>query len=132
MTLEPLLNQPSPIPAHAIAAMLAIVVGAIQFALPKGTSFHKYLGYTWVSLMAIISISSFWIHEIRLIGAFSPIHLLSIFTLISIVAGVQTARLGNIKRHQLIMKSLYFWALIVTGAFTFLPNRVMFSVITGG
>jgi uncharacterized membrane protein len=30
--------------------------------------------------MAMVAISSFWIHQIRLLGPWSPIHLLSVFT----------------------------------------------------
>jgi uncharacterized membrane protein len=32
--------------------------------------------------MAVVAASSFWIHQMRLVGPFSPIHLLSIFTLV--------------------------------------------------
>ena len=38
--------------------------------------------------MAAVAISSFWIHEIRLVGPFSPIHLLSIFTPVMLVLAV--------------------------------------------
>ena len=34
--MEPLFNETQPIPFHAMAAMLAIVIGAIQFSMKKG------------------------------------------------------------------------------------------------
>ena len=39
-------------------------------------------------LMAAVAVSSFWIHQIRLIGPWSPIHLLSIFTLVMLPLAV--------------------------------------------
>ena len=41
------------------------------------------------------------------------------------------ARVGNIKAHQLNMQLLYGLALILTGLFTLLPNRVMGQIFFG-
>ena len=82
MSLAPLLDAAPAIPLHAFAAMAAFALGLVQFAAPKGTLPHRTVGWIWVGLMAIVAASSFWIHEIRLLGPWSPIHLLSIFTLI--------------------------------------------------
>ena len=76
MSLAPLLEAPGTIPLHAFAAMAAFALGIVQFAAPKGTLPHRTLGWIWVLLMLRSRISSFWIHEIRLVGPFSPIHLL--------------------------------------------------------
>ena len=38
---------------------------------------------------------------------------------------VQAARRGDIRRHKRAMTSLFWLALVLTGAFTFLPGRVM-------
>ena len=67
---------------HAFAALGAFVLGAVQLARVKGTTQHRALGYTWAALMLIVAVSSFWVHEIRSWGPWSPIHLLSIFTLV--------------------------------------------------
>jgi len=82
MDFAPLFNALPPIPLHAIAAMSAFVLGVVQLAAPKGTLPHRTLGWIWVGLMAFVTLSSFWIHQIRLVGPWSPIHLLSIFTLV--------------------------------------------------
>ncbi len=81
MSLAPLLDAPAVIQLHAFAAMGAFVLGLVQFAAPKGTIPHRAVGWTWVGLMLAVSISAFFIHEIRLWGPWSPIHLLAIFTL---------------------------------------------------
>lgn len=129
--MDILLSQSQPIPLHAIAAMVAIILGGIQLSMKKGGKTHKLLGRIWVGLMLIVSVSSFFIHEIKLWGLFSPIHLLSIWTIFSVGLAIYFVRVGNIKRHKQVMVSLYVFALIVTGFFTLLPGRVMNQVIFG-
>ena len=121
----------APIPSHAYAAFLAVLLGGLQLTRPKGTTAHKYLGYTWVILMLWVSISSFWIQTLKVIGPFSPIHFLSIFTIWSVFDAIKSAKNGNIRRHERTMKLLYLLALIVTGLFTLLPGRIMNSVLFG-
>ena len=129
--MDILISQSQPIPLHAIAAMVAIILGGIQLSMKKGGRTHKLLGRIWVGLMLIVSFSSFFIHEIKLWGLFSPIHLLSIWTIFSVGLAIYFVRVGNIKRHKQVMVSLYVFALIVTGFFTLLPGRVMNQVIFG-
>ena len=130
--MELLFLEAKPIPSHAITALVAVIIGAIQLISAKGTRQHQVLGYLWVSMMMYVSISSFFISEIQLWGAFSPIHLLSAWTVITLGIGIYFARSGNIKAHQLNMQLLYGLALILTGLFTLLPNRVMGQMLFGG
>ena len=81
--------------------------------------------------MLWVSISSFWIQTIKIMGPFSPIHFLSIFTIWSVFEAVRSAKTGNIRRHRTMMKLLYMLALIVTGLFTLLPGRTMNDVLFG-
>ena len=129
MTL--LFDQTHPIPLHAIMAMIAIILGGIQLSMKKGGAIHKLLGRIWVGLMLIVAITSFFIHEIRLWGAYSPIHLLSLWTIFILGVGIYYARVGNIKRHKQVMITLYFFALILTGFFTLMPGRVMHQILIG-
>ena len=111
--------------------MVAIILGGIQLYMKKGGMFHKLLGRLWIGLMLIVSISSFFIHEIKLWGLYSPIHLLSIWTIFSLGLAIYFVRIGNIKRHKQVMIALYVFALILTGFFTLLPGRVMHQVLVG-
>ena len=129
MTL--LFNETHPIPVHAIMAMIAIILGAIQLSMKKGGTIHKLLGRMWVGLMLIVAISSFFIHEIKLWGDYSPIHLLSLWTIFILGVGVYYARVGNIKRHKQVMIATYFFALILTGFFTLYPGRIMHQILIG-
>lgn len=129
--MDLLLSQKFPIPIHAIIAIAAIIIGGLQLSLKKGTSLHKFMGRVWVGLMLIVSFTSFFIHELNIWGKYSPIHLLSIWTIIAVVLGVYFARIGNIKRHKIFMVWTYWLALVLTGLFTFYPGRVMNIMLFG-
>ena len=129
MTL--LFNEAHPIPLHAIIAMIAIILGGIQLSMKKGGAIHKLLGRIWVSIMMFVAISSFFIHEIKLWGAYSPIHLLSLLTIFTLGVGIYYVRVRNIKRHKQTMITLYFFALIVAGFFTLYPGRIMHQILIG-
>jgi uncharacterized membrane protein len=96
VTLTPLLTADPVIQVHAFAAMSAFGLGVIQLAAAKGTPPHRTIGWIWVALMTVIAVSSFWIHTIRLVGPFSPIHLLSIFTLVMLPIAVMHAHRGSV------------------------------------
>jgi uncharacterized membrane protein len=132
MSLAPLLQAEPVIQIHAFAAIGAFALGLIQFAAPKGTLPHRTIGWIWVALMAVIALSSFFIHEIKLVGPFSPIHLLSIFTLVMLPLAVLHARRHNVKRHRGAMIGIFIGALVIAGAFTFVPGRIMHAVAFGG
>jgi len=131
MSLAPLLNAPPIIQLHAFAAMGALVLGIIQLAAPKGTLPHRTLGWTWVALMVTVAVSSFWINEIRLVGPWSPIHLLSILSLVMIPLGLWYAHRHRVRGHQITMISIFTGGLVIAGLFTFVPGRVMHAVAFG-
>jgi len=131
MTLAPLLDAAPVVQVHAFVAMAAFVLGVVQLAAPKGTIPHRTIGWIWVLLMATIAASSFWIHEIRLMGPFSPIHLLSVFTLVMLPLAVMHARRHRVGRHRNAMTGIFIGALVVAGLFTLLPGRIMHAVALG-
>ncbi len=132
MNLAPLAQAPVAIQLHAYAAMAAFALGVVQLAGVKGTTRHRALGYTWVALMLVVAISAFWIHELRLWGPWSPIHLLAIFTLTMLPLGVYRARSHNVQAHKFTMLGIFLGALLIAGLFTFVPGRIMYKVVFGG
>ncbi|MEL7462756.1 MAG: DUF2306 domain-containing protein [Pseudomonadota bacterium] len=132
MNWSALFAEAQPIAPHALIAIGAFGLGAVQLSLPKSGGRHRAMGYVWVAAMAFVAASGFFIHEIQLIGPFSPIHILSVVTLVSLWLAVRAARAGNIRQHKAIMLSLFGLALVVTGAFTLLPGRAMHAVLFGG
>jgi uncharacterized membrane protein len=131
VSLAPLLDAAPAIPLHAFAAMAAFALGVVQFAAPKGTLPHRTVGWIWVGLMATVAISSFWIHQLRLVGPWSPIHLLSIFTLIVLPLAVWRARHHDVSGHRRIMIFTFAGALVVAGLFALVPGRIMHAVVFG-
>ncbi|WP_440995194.1 DUF2306 domain-containing protein [Arhodomonas sp. SL1] len=81
--------------------------------------------------MALTARSSLFIHHIQLWGPWSPIHLLSVATLASLVTGIRAARKGRIREHRATMISLVAFALVGAGIFTLLPGRIMNAVLFG-
>jgi uncharacterized membrane protein len=131
MSLAPLLDAAPAISLHAFAAMSAFVLGLVQFAAPKGTLPHRTIGWVWVLLMLAVAISSFWVHQIRLVGPWSPIHLISVFVLVMLPLAVWRAHRHQVSEHRRAMIALFSGALVVAGLFTLLPGRVMHAVVFG-
>ena len=103
MTFAPLLAATPAIQLHAFAAIAAFALGIVQLTTPKGTIPHRLFGWLWAGLMLAVALSSFFIHTIRLWGPFSPIHLLSVFTLIMLPLAVLRARRHRCERHRRAM-----------------------------
>jgi uncharacterized membrane protein len=129
MTLEPLLNASPAIQFHVATVVPAALIGGIMLLMRKGTSLHRLAGRLWIALMVLTALSSFFIHEINLVGGFSPIHILSVVVLVSAAEVVRSARRRDFVRHQRLVKSLYFGAIGIAGLFTLLPGRIMHEVV---
>ena len=99
MNVAPLFAAAMPIPANAIAGMLALVIGGFQLRMAKGTPRHRQLGYIWTGLMAFVAISGFFIYETQVIGISSPIHLLSVLVLVTLWRAIRQVRSGNVLAH---------------------------------
>ena len=131
MTLAPLLQATPAIQVHAFAAIAALVLGIVQLSAPKGTLPHRTLGWIWVGLMLVVCITAFFIHELRMWGQWSPIHLLAIFTLVMLPRAVMHARRHDVPHHRAAMIGIFAGALVIAGLFTFYPGRIMYEVVFG-
>ena len=131
MSLAPLLNAAPAIQVHAFAALAAFALGVVQLSAPKGTLPHRTAGWAWALLMGVVAGSSFLIHELRVWGEWSPIHLLSIFTLVTLPLAVMHARRHRVERHRHAMIAIFTGALVIAGIFTFWPGRIMHAVLFG-
>jgi uncharacterized membrane protein len=131
VSLAPLLNAAPAIQLHAFAALAAFAIGAVQLSAPKGTLPHRTVGWLWATLMVVVAVSSFFIHELRVWGPWSPIHLLSVFTLVALPLAVMHARRHRVDRHRHAMIAIFTGALVIAGIFTFAPGRIMHAVVFG-
>jgi uncharacterized membrane protein len=132
ISLDPLLAAPPIIQVHAFAAMAAFVLGIVQLAGAKGTLPHRTMGYLWVGLMLVVAGSSFGIYGSRPFGSFSAIHILSVMVLLLVPLALVAARRHHVGTHRWAMTSLFAGALVIAGAFTLLPGRIMHRVFFGG
>lgn len=132
MSLQPLLTASLIIQIHAFLAIAAVILTVAIFTLRRGSPAHRWMGWSWVILMGVVALSSFAINDIRTVGPFSAIHLLSVFVLVQLVLNVRAARARRVHAHAQGMKLLTLGALVIAGAFTFMPGRIMYQVVTGG
>ena len=113
---------------HTGIALTALVLGAILLMARKGNRAHRVAGWIWVLCIATVAGVSF---AIRGPNGFSWIHGLSAFTLCTLFWGVLSARMHRVKRHRFTMIGIYFGALVITGLFTLMPNRLIGSALWG-
>jgi uncharacterized membrane protein len=132
MNLQPLLDAPFAVQIHVAAVLPSAVLGAYILLNRKGTPIHRLLGRIWMMLMAVTSLSSFFILGIDLVYGFGPIHLLSIFVLFNIWQAIASARARNIRLHKAAVKGMYFGGIVIAGLFTFIPGRLMNAVVFSG
>jgi uncharacterized membrane protein len=117
---------------HILCATLALGLGPVALLRRRRDRWHRLAGRVWVLAMALTSLSSFGIQTYRLIGPFSPIHLLSVLVLVSLWRGVAAARAGRMVEHGRIMVQMQVQALILPAAFTLVPGRQMHDMVLAG
>lgn len=132
MSAAAILTAPPAVQIHVAAACAALALSPVMIFRTRRDRWHKTGGYIWVLAVAVTALSSFLIHDLRLIGPFSPIHLLSVWTLWRLGAGLAAIFRRDIAEHQRIMRSIAFWALMVTGLVTLAPGRRMNFALFGG
>jgi len=122
---DPLFNASFAVQLHVVGAMLAIVLLPLTLWRGRHDRVHRVAGYVWVLVMALVALSSFFINGLALVRPFGPIHLISIYVLWGLVAGVRAAIKGKTRTHQDHMRGLAFGGLGVAGLLSFLPDRIM-------
>lgn len=114
---------------HFIAALAAMVIGAVQLARPKGTAGHRVIGWTWAALMMVVVLSSLWIPAFL---AFTWIHLFTLFVIVTLPLALYSAHRGEVAGHAKGMRGIYIGGLIVAGVFAFVPGRVLGNLLWKG
>ena len=76
--------------AHFYMAIVAIAAGAIVVFRRKGTRFHRWSGRTYLLSMLTLNISALSIYDLW--GHFGPFHAAAIFSLFTVLMGVNAVR----------------------------------------
>ncbi|SOC85053.1 Uncharacterized membrane protein [Ensifer adhaerens] len=132
MNLQPFLDASFAVQFHVLTVMPAAFLGAYVLLTRKGTPRHKLLGRIWMSLMVLTALSTFFIHQIRVWGDFSPIHILSVVVITSCGLAIWHIRRGNVRAHKTALISAYIGGIFGAGLFTFWPGRLMNEMLLGG
>lgn len=121
-------EEPLIIQVHMAVAIGGILIGGWAMLARKGTQRHKLLGRGFAILALATALTSFFIHEIRTWGLWSPIHLLSVFTIFMVWRGIVLIRAGRVAAHQSHMQIIYLSGFVVASAFTLLPGRLPYQI----
>jgi uncharacterized membrane protein len=106
----------------------AFLIGTYLLANRKGTPQHKLLGKVYMLLMLFTALVTLFMSAkvgSTFLGHFGLIHLLSFFVLYTVPAAILAARRGDIRRHRANMIGLYIGGILVAGAFTLMPGRLL-------
>ena len=114
--------------AHLATIVPAALIGGYLLLRQKGTPAHRLLGKIYMVLMMITAFITLFISsEVgpTLFSHFGLIHLLSLLVIYSVPKAYFAARKHDIKNHKFTMLSLYFGAVLIAGAFTLTPGRLL-------
>lgn len=125
---------------HWATATLAFLIGLVLFARAKGTRTHIALGSAYCGLMLVTSLAAFFIRHEPVSGwawlspkGMSPIHLFIPLTLFGILGGLHGILVRRSRHaHKWPMISSFAGALVIAGAFTFIPGRRVHRFFFGG
>jgi uncharacterized membrane protein len=113
---------------HLATIIPAFAIGTYLLARKKGTPPHKLLGKIYMLLMLITAVVTLFMPAYvgpKLAEHFGFIHLFSLLVLYSVPAAYIYARKGNIVKHRQKMISLYIGGILIAGAFTLMPGRLL-------
>jgi uncharacterized membrane protein len=129
--VSPLWTTPISVQLHVLSVTVAFFAGLIIFLLPKGTGFHRLLGWTFVIAMIGAAATS-----VMMIADFNTgvnfLHIFTVVTAVSLTLGLAAIRRGDVRGHAYNMVGLYIGALLVAGSFSFIPGRLMWRMLFGG
>ncbi|QXP59136.1 DUF2306 domain-containing protein [Olleya sp. HaHaR_3_96] len=116
---------------HLATILPAFVLGTLSFILKKGTVTHKIIGRIYMILMFLTAIITLFMPSFigsQLFNHFGWIHLFSFLTIYTVPTAYIAIKKGDVRRHKLKMIGLYVGAMLIAGAFTFVPGRYMHSL----
>lgn len=110
---------------HLIAALIAMLTGAIVLLRPKGTRWHKRIGYVYIASMMVLNATALSIYHLS--GSFVIFHFFAFVSLGSIVGGMYPAirrTSGWLEYHYEFMG----WSVIGLYAAFFAETSVRFFI----
>lgn len=112
----------------------AFFIATYLMCVKKGTRQHRFLGRIYMGLMLFTALVSLLMSAKvgpTLLGHFGFIHVLSLVVFYSVIKAYTAIRKGQVKAHKSHMISLYVGGLLVAGAFTLTPGRMLGNLLFG-
>lgn len=119
---------------HLVTIIPCVFLGAYLLMVKKGTQIHKFLGRIYMVLMLITAIITLFMQAQvgpRIFNHFGFLHLFSVLTIYSVPTAYIAIKKGQVNKHKWKMILLYFGAIVIAGAFTFVPGRYLYEVFFG-
>ena|SRR6185503_9235136 len=131
MNLDPVLDASFAIKVHLATVIPSFFLGTwLMFLSKKGGQSHRLIGAIYLLLMTVTATAGIFIKEVNP-GHFSWLHIFVVITYFSVFSAIWSLRHNNIRGHQAAMWGLYVGGLIIAGAFTFHPGRIMHRLFFG-
>jgi uncharacterized membrane protein len=131
MNLAPIAEAPLAVQIHLATVVPAFLLGTwLIFFSSKGARMHRAIGVAYLVLMTVTATAAIFIRQLRP-GSFSLLHLFVVLTYWSVFSAIWNLRRKNIRGHQRAMIGLYVGGLLIAGALTFLPGRIMHRLFFG-
>jgi uncharacterized membrane protein len=117
---------------HIAIVVLALGLGAAQMALPKGDRRHRMLGYGWLAVMALLSITGLMIQlepsHVTLVHRISSGFAIANLLLTPVV--IWSARTHRRRLHRGLTLGL-FGNMLFSGLMAFIPFRAIGLLVFG-
>lgn len=126
----PLWSQPLSVQLHVMSVTVAFLSGLVIFLLPKGTGLHRLVGWSFV--FAMIGAAATSVMMMSDLGTgINFLHVFTVVTVVSLTLGLYAIRRGDVRNHAGNMVGLFIGGLLIAGAFSFLPGRLMWRMLFG-
>jgi uncharacterized membrane protein len=119
-----------PIKIHLLAALAALVLGAVLMTVRKGRLFHRLAGWAWVSLVSVTAGASVFITSLNH-GSWSLLHLFTGWTLVALPLAVMWAKRHDVARHRRTMMGLFYGGFAINLLIAFIPGRALWLMFLG-
>ena len=112
---------------HLCFAISALALGPLALNARKGSRWHRMSGYFWVAMMVGAALSSLFIRDFRLpnLAGYTPIHILSVATLVGVAGALVYVARRNIAAHRKTMLRVYLGGCVGAGLFALMPGRFL-------
>ena len=121
-------REPLAIQIHLATVVPGFFLGTwLIFFSSKGSRFHRGLGFVYLTLMTITAVAAIFVQSLNP-GHLSWIHIFVPLTLWGVFSAIWRIRRKDVQGHRAAMLGVYFGGLIIAGALTFLPGRLMYRL----